>query len=111
MSPRLPPESPDDDEQSELLQAVHNALNDLAPLTDPTDEQPLADALHGAQPLEVPDETEVEIDRIEAYLRGPTAFTACPQTPALSASRHRCMLLIATSALVMAAADGAEISQ
>jgi hypothetical protein len=76
MSPRLPPESPDDDEQSELLQAVHNALNELAPLTDPADDQPIAEAQQDVPPLEAPDETEVEIDRIEAYLRGPTAFTA-----------------------------------
>ncbi|EIM25905.1 hypothetical protein [Microvirga lotononidis] len=76
MSPRLPPESPDDDGQSELLQTVHDALNDLGPLTDPTEEQPLTEAQPDGQPSTSPDETQVEIDRIEAYMRGPTAFTA-----------------------------------
>ncbi|MBA1158425.1 hypothetical protein [Microvirga mediterraneensis] len=76
MSPRLPPESPDDDGQSELLQSVHDALNDLAPLTDPTEEQPLAETQPGAPASTSPDETQVEIDRVEAYMRGPTAFTA-----------------------------------
>jgi hypothetical protein len=76
MSPRLPPESPDDDAQSELLQAVQDALNDLTPLTDPTDEQPLTETRPDVHPSTSPDETEVEIDRIEAYMRGPTAFTA-----------------------------------
>ncbi|WP_114945373.1 hypothetical protein [Microvirga calopogonii] len=76
MSPRPPPESPDNDAQSELLQAVHNALNDLAPITDPTEEPPLAEAQPDAQPSPSSDETQVDIDRIEAYLRGPTAFTA-----------------------------------
>ena len=72
MTPRKPPESPDDDMQSEILQAVHNALNDIAPVNTPAKDQPAAEA-DQAKPS---DETEVEIDRIEAYLRGPTAFTA-----------------------------------
>jgi hypothetical protein len=76
MTPRLPPENPDDDEQSELLRAVHKALNDLAPMNDPVEEQPLAERQQDVKPSLSPDETEVEIDRIEAYLRGPTAFTA-----------------------------------
>ena len=41
MTPRLPPENPDDDVQSELLQAVHTALNDLAPINDPVEEHQL----------------------------------------------------------------------
>jgi hypothetical protein len=76
MTPRLPPENPDDDEQSELLRAVHKALNDLAPINDPVEEQPLTETQQDVKPSLSPDETEVEIDRIEAYLRGPTAFTA-----------------------------------
>jgi hypothetical protein len=76
MTPRLPPENPDDDEQSELLRAVHKALNDLAPMNDPVEEQPLTERQQDVKPSLSPDETEVEIDRIEAYLRGPTAFTA-----------------------------------
>ena len=76
MTPRLPPENPDDDEQSELLRAVHKALNDLAPMNDPVEEQPLTERQQDVKPSLSPDETEVEIDRFEAYLRGPTAFTA-----------------------------------
>jgi hypothetical protein len=76
MTPRLPPENPDDDEQSELLRAVHTALNDLAPMDDPVEELPLTETQQGVRPALSPDETEVEIDRFEAYLRGPTAFTA-----------------------------------
>jgi len=72
MTPRKPPESPDEEMQSEILQAVHNALNDITPIHDPAQDQPAAEA-DQAKPS---DETEVEIDRIEAYLRGPTAFTA-----------------------------------
>jgi hypothetical protein len=72
MTPRQPPESPDDDMQSELLQAVHNALNDITPVNDPVEDQPDSET----QRAKPSDETEVEIDRIEAYLRGPTAFTA-----------------------------------
>ncbi|MBQ0821038.1 hypothetical protein HPT29_006785 [Microvirga terrae] len=76
MTPRLPPENPDNDEQSELLQAVHRALNDLAPVNDPVEPLPVAPAKPDLHAAPSPDETEVEIDRIEAYLRGPTAFTA-----------------------------------
>lgn len=76
MAPRQPPENPDDDVQSELLQVVHEALNDLAPVNDPVEDQPLTEMQQDAQKPVSPDETEVEIDRIEAYLRGPTAFTA-----------------------------------
>jgi hypothetical protein len=76
MTPRLPPENPDDDVQSELLQAVHTALNDLAPINDPVEEHPVTEAQQDVKPSQSPDDTEVEIDRFEAYLRGPTAFTA-----------------------------------
>jgi len=72
MTPRQPPESPDDNMQSELLQAVHNALNDITPVKDPAENQPVRET----KPAKPSDETEVEIDRIEAYMRGPTAFTA-----------------------------------
>ena len=75
MAPRQPPENPDD-VQSELLQAVNEALNDLAPVNDPVEDLPLTETQQAPQEPVSPDETEVEIDRIEAYLRGPTAFTA-----------------------------------
>jgi len=76
MAPRQPPENPDDDTQSELLQVVHEALNELAPVNDPVEDQPLTETQQIPPEPASPDETEVEIDRIEAYLRGPTAFTA-----------------------------------
>jgi hypothetical protein len=76
MTSRKPPERPDDDVQSEILQAVHDALNDLAPLKDPAEDQPAAETQNPVPHLVKADEVEVEIDRMEAYLRGPTAFTA-----------------------------------
>jgi hypothetical protein len=76
MTPRHPPESPDDDVQSENLQSVHDALSDITPVNDPAEAQPATETQQDARPAEAPDETEVDIDRIEAYLRGPTAFTA-----------------------------------
>jgi hypothetical protein len=76
MTPRQPPESPDDDVQSELLQAVHNALNDITPINDPSDVLPVIERQQDVPAAAAADENEVEIDRIEAYLRGPTAFTA-----------------------------------
>ena len=72
MTPRQPPERPDDDMQSELQQAVHNAPNDITPVKDPAEDRPD----RKTQPAKPSDEDEDEIDRIEAYLRGPTAFTA-----------------------------------
>jgi len=72
MTPRQPPESPDDDKQRDLLQAVHNALNNITPVT----EQPVPEMEQDAPHLVKAEDVDVEIDRIEAYLRGPTAFTA-----------------------------------
>ena len=81
MAPRQPPESPDDDKHSELLDAVHRALDDAVPMTDPVEDQPLAETQPDLPEPELPepeivDKTKVEIDRIEAYMKGPTAFTA-----------------------------------
>jgi glutathione S-transferase len=76
MVPRQPPESPEDDEQSELLQAVHAALNEIEPVNGPADHQPVIKPAQETPHLTKQDEVDVEIDRIEAYLRGPTAFTA-----------------------------------
>ncbi|NBJ12695.1 hypothetical protein [Microvirga arsenatis] len=72
MTPRQPPESPDDDKQSELLRAVHSALNDITPV----DEQPVPETEQDMPRLVSKEDAEVEDDRMEAYLRGPTAFTA-----------------------------------
>ena len=76
MAPRQPPENPDDDRQSDLLRAVHRALNDAVPVNAPVEEQPLTEMQQDVAEPEVVDETQVEIDRIEAYMKGPTAFTA-----------------------------------
>ena len=72
MTPRQPPESPDDEKQRDFLQAVHNALNDITPVT----EKPVPETEREAPRLVKAEDVDVEIDRIEAYLRGPTAFTA-----------------------------------
>jgi hypothetical protein len=55
---------------------VHRALNDITPVSDPAHEQPETgnDAPRLVKDHEV--DVEAEQDRIEAYLRGPTAFTA-----------------------------------
>jgi hypothetical protein len=76
MAPRQPPENPDDDRQSDLLRAVHRALNDAVPVNAPVEEQPLTEMQQDVPEPESVDETQVEIDRIEAYMKGPTAFTA-----------------------------------
>ena len=76
MAPRQPPENPDDDRQSDLLRAVHRALNDAVPVDAPVEEQPHIEMQQDVPEPEVVDETQVEIDRIEAYMKGPTAFTA-----------------------------------
>ena len=76
MAPRQPPENPDDDRQSDLLRAVHRALNDAVPVNAPVEEQPLTEMQQNLPEPESVDETQVEIDRIEAYMKGPTAFTA-----------------------------------
>ena len=76
MTPRRPPECPDDDEQSERLQEVHHASNGITPVNDPVEDQPATENERDAPRLVRPEEVEVEDDRFEAYLRGPTAFTA-----------------------------------
>ena len=76
MAPRQPPENPDDDRQCDLLRAVHRALNDAVPVNAPVEEQPLTEMQQNLPEPESVDETQVEIDRIEAYMKGPTAFTA-----------------------------------
>lgn len=70
MAPRHPPESSDDDEQIKHLQAVHKALQESTAI----DKLPVAEIKQDAPHLA--NSEEVELDRMEAYLRGPTAFTA-----------------------------------
>ena len=60
------------DLQSEILQTVHDTLNDTAP----AEQQRPAPPAQDAQSPQASHETAVELDRSEVYLRGPTAFSA-----------------------------------
>ena len=79
MTSRHPPESPSDEEQKEqkkLLQDFNDARNYKPLVHGPADAQSLPSKEQDAPHLVKPEDVEVEDDRIEAYLRGPTAFTA-----------------------------------
>lgn len=71
MTPRNPDENSEEHMQKQVLQAIHDALN-LETAADPAPQG--APALSASQ--EVTPETKVELDRVEIYLKGPTAFTA-----------------------------------
>lgn len=73
MAPRNPKEKHQEDVQKEAPQAIDNTFNNTpeapvdpvqhsVPLVDPQQEEAL--------------DTRVELDRLEIYLKGPTAFTA-----------------------------------
>ncbi|MBM1174576.1 hypothetical protein [Microvirga arabica] len=66
MAPRQPSDKPDDDNPSKLQQVIENAPDHAAPARENRVSKTECDA----------QEEDVELDRIEAYLRGPTAFTA-----------------------------------
>jgi hypothetical protein len=70
MTSRHPPESSDDDEQIKRLQDLHKALKESTAI----DKLPIAEIKQDEPHLTTAE--EVELDRMEAYLRGPTAFTA-----------------------------------
>ncbi len=70
MAPRHPPEGLGDDEQIKRLQALHTARHGTKPANEQPAPKPEEDTPH---PVTA---EEVELDRMEAYLRGPTAFTA-----------------------------------
>jgi hypothetical protein len=70
MAPRHPPDKPDDGKPSELQQVIENAPDDITPVNEHRIPKSKRDAPRPVQ------EEHVELDRIEAYLRGPTAFTA-----------------------------------
>ncbi|MEE1657945.1 hypothetical protein VB618_17225 [Microvirga sp. CF3062] len=72
MTPRRPPDRPDDDKPSELQPSVHKAPKDIAS----ENENPVPKFNRDQPRLVKAEDVEVEVDRIEAYLRGPTAFTA-----------------------------------
>jgi len=78
MAPRPPPENPGDDVEESPHQAVHAARNDAVIVNAQADDETPAEA---GDEVPLPEEdredpTRVEADRIEAYLRGPTAFSA-----------------------------------
>jgi hypothetical protein len=74
MTPRQPPDNASDSPQDESLPKDRDAL-DGGPANDSAKPRPAAERQDAAQPDDA-DRTQVEIDRIEAYLRGPTAFSA-----------------------------------
>ena len=69
-----PSDNGSDPIQDESLPAGSDAPG-TTPVNQPIVAQPVARQQDAPQPADA-DKTEVEIDRIEAYLRGPTAFTA-----------------------------------
>jgi hypothetical protein len=71
---RQPPDTADDPPQDESLPNDRATLDDTL-ANDPKKPRPVAPKQDAAQPDDE-DKTQVEIDRIEAYLRGPTAFSA-----------------------------------
>lgn len=77
MTPRNPDESSRNDVQDEILQTLHDAMN----------EAPADDGAHSPAPAQAPAPSTqvegmeiineaVELDRLAIYLKGPTAFTA-----------------------------------
>ena len=75
MMARQPSDNADVPVQDESLPDDRAALDDAAPANDPKKPRPVATQQDAAHPDDA-DKTQVEIDRIEAYLRGPTAFSA-----------------------------------
>jgi hypothetical protein len=70
MASRHPPDKPDDGKPSKLQQVAENAPDTVTPANEHSAPKTEQDA---PRPVQAED---VELDRIEAYLRGPTAFTA-----------------------------------
>ena len=71
---RQPSDIIDNSIQDESLPNDRDTLDDTL-ANDPKKPRPVAPKQDAAQPDDE-DKTQVEIDRIEAYLRGPTAFSA-----------------------------------
>jgi hypothetical protein len=75
MTPRQTDETSEDDVQNQILQAIHEALNDSSEDETPLARMPQAGSPQAHEQAGAAD-TRVELDRAEAYLRGPTAFSA-----------------------------------
>jgi hypothetical protein len=73
MIPHQPHEAPEQAMQDEVLQAVHDALSETAPSTSSESVKPVAET---SSPALLSSKEAEELDRVEAYLKGPTAFTA-----------------------------------
>lgn len=71
MSPRSPEDRREDDRQNKVLHVVHNPTNEA-----PAPKEPVAPLPAAAASPAKPDETEVELDRVAIYFKGPTAFSA-----------------------------------
>jgi hypothetical protein len=73
MNPRKPGNGPQEDVQNEVPQAIHEAPDDCKHAPSHPDPVNLA-------PLKAQQEealkTQIERDRVEIYLKGPTVFTA-----------------------------------
>jgi len=73
MTPRNPDESPEHDVQDTVPQAIRESLHGITPGAaepGPCDVSPLVSG------QDAPVGAEIEFDRVEAYLKGPTAFAA-----------------------------------
>ena len=76
MAPRQPPENPDDDRQSDLLRAVHRALNDAVPVNAPVEEQPLTEMQQDLPGTRIRGRDASRNRPHRGLHEGPTAFTA-----------------------------------
>jgi hypothetical protein len=76
MTPRQTDETSEDDVQNQILQAIHEALNDSSEDETPLARMPQQAGSPQAHEQAGAADTRVELDRAEAYLRGPTAFSA-----------------------------------
>ena len=72
---RQPSDNIDNYIQDESLPNDRDTLDGSAPAKDPKKPRLVTKRQDAPQPEDA-DRTQVEIDRIEAYLRGPTAFSA-----------------------------------
>lgn len=73
MNPRKPGNGPREDVQNEVPQAIHEALDDGKHA--PSHPEPVNLAPLKARQEETLN-TQIEPDRVEVYLKGPTVFTA-----------------------------------
>jgi hypothetical protein len=73
MTPRNPEESPNMDPQNRVLRDIHDTINNAAHAAPAS--QPHGTPVPVSQQREAVD-TKLPLDRVEAYLKGPTVFSA-----------------------------------